>query len=359
MHRRLLLSFAAALSALTALAPLPVRAQTAPTLIRIAAPEQGAAGQQSFPGATPLAVAKLRGLIEDEFKKDGIKIEWILFRGAGPAINEALAAKQLDVVYLGDLASVIGRARGLNTKLILPLVRGSNSYLAVAPGASIKSFADLKGRKVSVLKGTAYQRPFDQLLADAGLSEKDVKLINLDWPGSKAAVLNRDIDATFGGSDLNLLTDKGVSLPVNTRGKGPAYTIQSAVLATEEFTRQYPAHTTRLVAAILRASHWASEEGNREALIQLWQQASGTLAAVFRAEYEGSSLRERNSPLFDDYTRSAYKGVVADALRLGLIKQGFEVDTWLEPRFVNEALRQLKLENYWSPADKDGRLIKG
>lgn len=162
MHRRLLLSLAAALSALTALTSLPVRAQTAPTVIRIAAPEQGASGQQSFPGATPLAVAKLRGLIEDEFKKDGIKIEWTMFRGAGPAINEALAAKQLDVVYLGDLASVIGRARGLNTRLILPLVRGSNSYLAVAPGANIKSFADLKG--------TAYQRPFDQLLADAGLS---------------------------------------------------------------------------------------------------------------------------------------------------------------------------------------------
>lgn len=354
MQRRHLLTLAAGSALATT---LPAAANSpAPEVIRIAAPEQGASGKQTFPGATPLAVAKVRGLIEEEFKKDGIKVEWTLFRGAGPAINEALAARQLDVVYLGDLASVIGRARGLNTRLILPLVRGSNSYLAVAPGSDIKSFADLKGRKVSVLKGTAYQRPFDQFLADAGLTEKDVKLLNLDWPASKAAVVNKDIDATFGGTDLNLLADKGVALPVNTRGKGPAYTIQSSVLATEEFTGKYPAHTTRLVAAILRASHWASDEANREALIQLWQQASGTPATVFRAEYEGTPLRQRNSPLFDDFTRAAYKGVVADAQRLGLIKQGFDVEAWLEPRFVNEALRQLKLEGFWQPADKDGKL---
>ncbi|WP_349743685.1 ABC transporter substrate-binding protein [Roseateles cavernae] len=351
--RRLLLS-----AALLGLFATTTQAQTAPAVIRIAAPEQGS-GTNSFPGATPLAVAKARGLIEEEFKKDGIKIEWTLFRGAGPAINEALAARQLDVVYLGDLASVIGRARGLQTKLILPLVRGSNSYLAVAPGSDIKSFADLKGRKVSVLKGTAYQRPFDQFLADVGLTEKDVKLLNLDWPASKAAVVNKDIDATFGGVDLNLLADKGVSLPVNTRGKGPAYTIQSSVLATEDFTSKYPAHTTRLVAAILRASQWASEEANREPLIQLWQQSSGTPAAVFRAEYQDSSLKNRNSPLFDDFTRTAYKGVVADAQRLGLIKQGFDVEAWLEPRFVNEALRQLKLEGFWQPADKDGKVRGG
>lgn len=343
---------------LSSLLGLSAHAQGVPAVIRIAAPEQGT-GTNSFPGSTPLAVAKARGWIEEEFRKDGVKVEWTLFRGAGPAINEALAARQLDVVYLGDLASVIGRARGLPTRLILPLVRGSNSYLAVAPGSDIKSFADLKGRKVSVLKGTAYQRPFDHLLADAGLTEKDVKLINLDWPGSKAAVVNKDIDATFGGVDLNLLADKGVGLPVNTRGRGPTYTIQSSVLATEEFTSKYPAVTTRLVAAILRASQWASEEANREPLIELWHQTSGTPAAVFRAEYQDTSLRNRNSPLFDEATRVAYKGVVADAQRLGLIKQGFDVDAWLEPRFVAEALRQLKLEAYWQPADKDGKVRGG
>jgi ABC-type nitrate/sulfonate/bicarbonate transport system substrate-binding protein len=35
--------------------------------------------------------------------------------------------------------------------------------------------ADLKGKKVTVLKGTAYQRTFDNLLATAGLTEKDVE----------------------------------------------------------------------------------------------------------------------------------------------------------------------------------------
>jgi sulfonate transport system substrate-binding protein len=34
-------------------------------------------------------------------------------------VNEALANRQLDFVYLGDLAAIIGKANGLPTRLLL------------------------------------------------------------------------------------------------------------------------------------------------------------------------------------------------------------------------------------------------
>ena len=49
---------------------------------------------------------------------------------------------------------------------LVPAARGTNSYLATAPGVEISTISDLKGRKVSVLKGAAFQRPFDKLLAN-------------------------------------------------------------------------------------------------------------------------------------------------------------------------------------------------
>ena len=49
---------------------------------------------------------------------------------------------------------------------LVPAARGTNSSLATAPGVEISTISDLKGRKVSVLKGTAFQRPFDKLLAN-------------------------------------------------------------------------------------------------------------------------------------------------------------------------------------------------
>eukprot|EP01036_Dinobryon_divergens_P009770 gene9770-13072_t len=188
-----------------------LRAQSPAKVIRIGSPDLGTAGKPS-PGGSVFAVLQANKWLEDEFAKDGIKIEWNFFRGAGPAVHEALSAKQLDIVSLGDLAAVIGRARGLPTRFIAATGRGSNSYLATAPGVNIKTVADLKGKKVTVLKGTAYQRTFDNLLATAGLTEKDVKLINMDWPTSKAAVVAGQIDATFGGSDLFLLKAQGAEL---------------------------------------------------------------------------------------------------------------------------------------------------
>ncbi len=346
--RRLLLALG--LAALAAASP----AADNPAVIRIGSPELGT-GSTPFPGANPLAVLKARGWLEEEFARDGIKIEWTLFRGAGPAINEALSAKQLDVVHLGDLASVIGRARGLPTRLVAVLGRGSNSYLAVAPGSDIKTFADLKGRKVSVLKGTAYQRPFDALLAAAGLTEKDLRVVNLDWPTSKAAVVGKDIDATFGGADLFLLRDKGVTLPVSTKGRGPAYAIFSSLLATDEFVTKYPAVTQRLVRQLVRASLWSSDEANRAALLALWGEQSGQGPMVFQAEFEGESLKARHSPRVDGAAVAVYKSVVADALKLGLVKQNVDVDAWVAPQFVEAALKDLKLEAYWPRLDASGQ----
>lgn len=328
--------------------------QTSPTVIRFGSPELGT-GTKPFPGGNPLAVVKAKGWLEEEFAKDNIKIEWTFFRAAGPAVNEALATKQLDVVFLGDLASVIGKSRGLPTRLIAITGRGSNSYLAVAPGSDVKTFADLKGRKVSVLKGTAYQRPFDALLADAGLTEKDVKLVNMDWPTSKAALVTKDVDATFGGADLHLLKDKGVTLPVSTKGRGPAYAIYAAVLATDDFTSRYPAVTARIVKQLVRASQWASDEANRVALLALWGENSGQGTAVFQAEFESESLLARHSPLIDDAAVAAYKSVVTDALKLGLIKQPVNVEAWVAPQYVDAAVKELKLEKLWPRLDRDGR----
>lgn len=79
-----------------------------PTEIRIGLPDQSAGSKPFIRG--PLGLAHIQKQLEKEFEPQGIKIQWSFFKGAGPAVNEALANKQLDVVYLGDLAAIIGRA---------------------------------------------------------------------------------------------------------------------------------------------------------------------------------------------------------------------------------------------------------
>ena len=250
---------------------------------------------------------------------------------------------------------MIGRARGLPTRFIAATGRGSNSYLATAPGVSIKTVADLKGKKVTVLKGTAYQRTFDNLLATAGLTEKDVKLINMDWPTSKAAVVAGQIDATFGGSDLFLLKAQGVQIALSTKGRGPDYTINSGILATEDFAAQNPQFTQRLVTQLVRAAHWSSQEGNREALIKLYADNSGNPELSFREELAGDNLNTRYSPLLDEGFIAGYQGVLDDGVKLGLIRQTFDVKAWFQPAFVQQAVKDLKLDKQWRETDAAGK----
>ena len=126
LRRRLLLGLASVALA----APLALQAQTQTQtqakVIRIGAPDFGVAGKPS-PGGGILAIVQHNKWLEEEFAKDGIKVEWNFFRGAGPAVAEALAAKQLDLVSL--YGSITAGASAPP-----PTSRASNAAHASCPG---------------------------------------------------------------------------------------------------------------------------------------------------------------------------------------------------------------------------------
>ena len=76
---------------------------------------------------------------------------------------------------------------------------------------------------------------------------------------------------------------------------------------------------------------------------------------VVEAEFANQTLKERNSPLIDPFIVARYKAVSQDALRLKLIRQPVDVDSWFQPRYLDEALRTLKLEHYWTRYDAVGK----
>src|SRR5687768_1476639 len=99
--------------AIVALMLAPARALAdAPSVIRVGYPAVGV-GNRPAAGGNAVATMHLRGLLEDEFRKDGITITWSFLRGAGPAVNELFANELLDFTLLGDLPSIVGRASGL------------------------------------------------------------------------------------------------------------------------------------------------------------------------------------------------------------------------------------------------------
>jgi sulfonate transport system substrate-binding protein len=327
-----------------------------PSVIRIGVPGVGV-GDRPKTGGSPPSTVGLRGLLEEEFKADGIKVQWNYLRGAGPAVNELFANGLVDFGFgLGDLPSIIGRAGGLPTRVLMAGGIRQNTYLSVPADSRIGNVKELRGRKVAIFKGTNIQLAVARILEGHGLSEKDLKAINMNTPSTKAALVTRDVEAAFGGSDYLALRDQGVSKVIfTTRGGHPGFLRHSSVVASQSFIDQYTQITQRVVNTIVAAAKWISDhDTNPTPVFQVWTK-SGVQFNDYKEDFSGSSLKLRSSPLIDEYITSQYKRSIADAKRFGLIRNEFSFESWTETRFLREALRTQKLEGYWTPHGADGK----
>ena len=337
--------------AVLATALLAFVAQAAPPkVIRVAAPDLSAGAKPSYGGMVDYLTTQQ--LLQKEFAKDGIKVEWSFFKGAGPGINEALANRQLDFAFVGDLPLIIGRANGLETRLLAAATRGVTVYLAVTPESGIKSLADLKGKRVGIFRGTADQLSFARVLERAGLKERDLKIVNLDFNAVNAALAAKQIDATWAPHRLLALRDRGiVNIPVSTKQLDGIGSLQGGLVGAQAFLQQHPEIATRVVKTVVVASRWLSAEENRQAQVQLVAAQSSYPVSAVEEALRGSDLAFVHSPLLDGYFLDNFKRNVELARQFGLIRRSFDVDAWVDNRYLDAALRQLGWQNAWKPYD--------
>lgn len=326
------------------LVSMSVAAQAAdkPTVIRV-----GAVGSSGKPFAGGInGIVQSQGLLQQEFKNDGIQIQLTLYKGAGPAVNEALAAGKLDIASIGDLPCVIGKAGGLKTRYILGRDNGVNAYIIAAPQANIHSLKDLKGKRISVSKGTKAHLTLNRLLAQVGLTERDVRLVNLSGADASAALATGSVDAIISGADRPLV-QQGLAVNVYDTRKDPIQNKgRGALLVTEEFAKKYPDIVKRVVKAHIRAAYWASQDKNREAFIAIDTKGGGSRQSLV-VDLAGQNLKEKYDPTLNASSIASFKDIVDFAFRSKLIRQKFDVDQWFDKSYSEAALKELGLENYW------------
>jgi sulfonate transport system substrate-binding protein len=358
MNIRSLLGFALALVCLH-----PAWAQELPKVIRFG--EVGGTNIKVTGGrptsAGIVALAKHLGFFEEEFGKDGPQAEQVFFTGTGPAQNEALAQGVIDFGTYGGVPNVIGLAGNVPAHIVL--TRRStgvgNYYIGVRNDAPFKSVADLRGKRITVLKGTSPYQTLVTLLESKGVAEKDVNLVNLPGADALIAFNAGAVDAVFGGVNLLILRDQGkLRILDDTRGfRSPA--TQSGFMVSDKFDKTYPTAVARVVKVLTRTLWWASEEKNRAALLQFVAERS--LAYKYVEEDYRGSLKERHNPLIDESSIEAYKSIVKFCLERKLIRKASDEATirgWFKPEYQQAALRELKLENYWNNAAVNAKVAR-
>lgn len=334
------------------------RAAGKPATIRIGFPGAGTGGRP-LPSSGFTANAVFRGEIEQEFAADGIKVEWKYFVGAGPALNESYANGLLDFCFgHGDLPLIVGRSTGLKHKILLSSSRGGDVYFVTPASSPAKSIADLKGKTLSVQKGTAGQLTLYRVLAKYGFNdpEKEFRIISQIRDDRVASLATGDIagaiESPFG------LEARGVAKRVAEIFDDPAINTPGSVWVGEAFEQQYPEIVQRIVTRLVKVAHWSTQEANRETQYQLWTRSgSNTYIDNKNSWSRVKDLRTRINPLLDDYYLAAITKSIEETRKYKLTRRPVSLDGWIERKYLNTALRELKLENYWPTQDATGKFL--
>lgn len=325
-------------------------AETPPAVIHLGAVGTGY-GQQV--GTQLISIAHVKGFVHDELSDTTTKLDWNYFTGTGPAINEALANGQLDFAQYGSLPSIIARANGLPTKIILS-GGGTNIYAAVRTALPIQSIRDLKGHSVTVQKATILHWSLLETLKANGLTERDITILDLKSADQLAALAAGSADASFGTVSLLNLRDQGIVRIIYTsQHDNPRATGPSSFVVADAFAAKYPETTERVVRGFVKAAQWVAQPENREEALQIWAK-SGTPIASLREEYAGEALHDRMNPRLDDFFRAQYQDGIDFAKREKLIRKDVDLAQWIDPKYQDAAFASLNLAQYWPPRSRDG-----
>ena len=334
----------AAAAAANAQAQQPAATQQPPQVIRFGAFGQGF-GQPY--GLAILAIAHVKGFIEEEFKGTPVKLTFEYFTGTGPAINEAIANGRLDFAQYGSLPNIIGKAGGLPTRIIASY--GYSTVFAVArKDLPATSFKDLKGKKVAVAKGTVLHWALLKALQENGLTLRDITLVDLKTGDQLAALTAGSIDAAIGTSSLLTLRDQGVAkVFYSSKELGAKASGFGAITVTEAFEKQYPQATQKVADALVKAAYWVSQESNREEAYRIWAK-SGVPYEAIKDDFDGVPLKDVHNPRVDDFLVSQYRDAIEFTREQKLIRSDIDLQQWAAPSYVEQALRSQNLQTYWA-----------
>jgi len=319
-------------------------------VVRIAVIASYDAGHATFTSASE--IVHRDGWLEQELKKRGVALEYVPVSPAAVAtqVNEALINHSVDFAAYGDLPSIVVNANGIATRIIVPGGAGMNTYLIVPTGSSAQSIKDLVGKRVAINRGRPWEYQFRKLIDQAGLKFSDFHVINLNPEAGAAAIAAGKIDAEFTLSESFLLEDKKLARIIWTSRKEPTdWRMRAELWGTDDFVTHNPALTQLVATAFVKAQYWLSQPGNQNEYFAIASRA-GTPESSLRRLYAEDDIgwKDQWSPLFTPGLVQHYSAESDYAKQSGIISSPVDTQRFFDPRFVDAALKSLKLDNYWS-----------
>jgi sulfonate transport system substrate-binding protein len=147
-------------------------------------------GDQKGTGAE--AILKAAGLLASL----PFHVSWSDFT-SGPPMLEAMASGSVDIGGVGDAPPVFAASGGEAVEIVgaRAVPSGDQDAVVVPKGSAITSIAQLKGKKIAYGSGSSGNYHLLTVLTKAGLTTKDVTLVNLQPAEALAAFTSSAVDA--------------------------------------------------------------------------------------------------------------------------------------------------------------------
>ena len=192
--------------------------------------------------------------MEQEFAKDGVKVEWVLSLGSNKAL-EFLNGNIVDFGSSAGAAALLAKANGVPIKGVYIFDKPEWTALVTLKDSPIKKVEDLRGKRIAVTRGTDPHIFLLRALALHGLKTPDVKMVLLQHPDGRVALERGDVDAWAGLDPYMAQTELE---------KGSRLFFRNADLNTygflnvrEDFAAAHPDAVERVLTVYEKARKWS------------------------------------------------------------------------------------------------------
>ncbi|MGV9778543.1 ABC transporter substrate-binding protein [Streptosporangium sp. NPDC003464] len=250
-------------------------------------------GALPIPDSAALYIADKKGF----FKAEGLTVDIQVVQGGAQA-QQSLFGGSLDATQTNYVSTFLATAAGNKPKIISDLYQATpNSFnLMVAKDSSIKTPADLKGKKIAVNSlrniGTL---AVTSVLKTHGLTDKDVEFLEFPFPDMAGKLEQGVVDAAWmtephlTAVQKNIGAQKLADTMVDSTADFPI----AGVIVTEDFAAKNPKTVAAFQRAVAKAQQIsASDRKAVEEILPTYTKIDAATAAVITLGTFPTSLDE-------------------------------------------------------------------
>lgn len=207
--------------------------------------------------ATILNALKNRGSLAQTLTAAGASVTWAEFP-AGPPMLEAMNAGSIDFGYTGESPPIFAQAAGTPLLYVAYDPWSPKAEAIVVPkNSSIKSVAELKGKKVAFAKGSNTNYLVVKALEAAGLKYSDIKPTHLTPADARAAFESGNVDAWAIWDPYLAAVEHDIDVRILTDATNLAPN-RGYYLARQKFVNSHPDLLKTLLDEASKIDKWAT-----------------------------------------------------------------------------------------------------